>query len=62
VSPFKKYSSYTIGRAAKVHTERLELSGYYLPRILLASGELSDEILITLVFNRKKSLEAHFFN
>jgi len=28
----------TIDRSAKVHTERPELSGYYLPRILIASG------------------------
>ena len=39
----------TIDRAAKVHTERPELSGYYLPRILIASGG-------------KKSSKMHFFN
>jgi hypothetical protein len=61
-SPLKKYLSYLIGRAAKVHTERPELSGPYFLRTLLASGELSDEILITLALGGKKSPEAHFFN
>ena len=60
-SPLKYYLSYVISRAAKVHTERPELPGPYLSRTLLASGELSDEILITLALARKKSSESVFF-
>jgi len=49
-----------IDRAAKVHTERPELPGCDFLRALLTSGELSDEILITLALSGKKSLEVHF--
>jgi hypothetical protein len=47
--------------AAKGDTERLELSGSNLLSALLASGELSAEILITLASGRKKSVGDAFF-
>jgi hypothetical protein len=60
LSPIKKYLSYVIGRAAKVHTERPELPVADLPETLLASGELSDEILITLALGGKNIVRGAF--
>jgi hypothetical protein len=48
-------------RAAKVDTDKPELAGAYLPGTLLTSGELSDEIMITLAPDRKKIVRGAFF-